>query len=149
MLLSSGLTNTHLTTQGIAGIGTKNSLSLGNNQESISGAERTNRGMPTRQYQIGKPFDIADLKKLQRARAVSPRDQELEKAITQAAAGAASQVIPFSFDPERDKAGTVKAAAKRIVKAMGVPVNVGFNAKFPNTILLSRGVLSNRGRHSK
>ena len=38
-------------------------------------------------------------------RAASPRDPELEKAITQAAAGAASQVIPFSFDPERDKAG--------------------------------------------
>jgi hypothetical protein len=43
----------------------------------------------------------------------------------------------------------VKAAAKRIVKAMEVPVNVGYNATFPNTILLSRGVLSNRGRHSQ
>jgi hypothetical protein len=105
--------------------------------------------MPTRQYQIGKPFDIADLKKPPRARVVSPRDQELQKAITQAAAGAASTVIPFSFDPALDKAGTVKAAAKRIVKVMQVPVNVGYNAAFPNTILLSRGVLSNRGRHSK
>jgi hypothetical protein len=35
------------------------------------------------------------------------------------------------------------------MKAMGVPVNVGYNATFPNTILLSRGVLSNRGRHSR
>ena len=44
---------------------------------------------------------------------------------------------------------TVKAAAKRIVKAIGVPVNVGYNAaKYPNAILLSRGVLSNRGRRS-
>jgi len=102
--------------------------------------------MPTKQYVIGKPFDIEDLKKPLRARAISARDQELQKAITAAAAGAASQVIPFSFDPERDKAGTVKAAAKRIVKAMQVPVNVGYNATFPNTILLSRGVLSNRGR---
>lgn len=41
------------------------------------------------------------------------------------------------------------AAAKRIVKAMQVPVNVGSNATFPNTILLSRGVLSNRGRRSR
>ena len=106
--------------------------------------------MPTKQYQIGKPFDIEELKKPVRARVVSPRDQELEKAITQAAAGAASQVIPFSFDPEKDKIGTVKAAAKRIVKAMGVPVNVGTNvAMFPNAILLSRGVLSNRGRRSR
>jgi hypothetical protein len=105
--------------------------------------------MPTKQYVIGKPFDINDLKKPERVRAVSPRDRALEKAITQAAAGAASQVIPFSFDPERDKAGTVKAAAKRIVNAMQVPVNVGTNAAFPNAILLSRGVLSNRGRRSK
>lgn len=105
--------------------------------------------MPTKQYVIGKPFDIADLKKPVRARAISARDQELQKAITAAAAGAASQVIPFSFDPERDKAGTVKAAAKRIVAAMQVPVNVGYNATFPNTILLSRGVLSNRGRRMR
>ena len=106
--------------------------------------------MPTGPYVIGKPFDIEDLKKPVRARVVSPRDQELEKAITQAAAGAASQVIPFSFDPEKDKVGTVLAAARRIVKAMEVPVNVGINAAlFPNAILLSRGVLSNRGRHTK
>jgi len=33
---------------------------------------------------------------------------------------------------------------------MGVPVNVGTNAaKYPNAILLSRGVLSNRGRRSR
>ena len=105
--------------------------------------------MPTKQYVIGKPFDIEDLKKPLRARAISARDQELQKAITAAAAGAASQVIPFVFDLEKDKVGTVKAAAKRIVKAIGVPVNVGYNAaKYPNAILLSRGVLSNRGRRS-
>ena len=110
---------------------------------------KDNRGMPTKQYLIGKSFDISELRKLERPRVVSPRDRELEKAITQAAAGAESQVIPFSFDPERDKIGTVKAAAKRLVKAMQVPVNVGYNATFPNTILLSRGVLSNRGRRSR
>jgi len=37
-------------------------------------------------------------------------------------------VVPFTFDPALDKIGTVKAAAKRIVRAMGVPVNVGVNA---------------------
>ena len=106
--------------------------------------------MPAKQYVIGKPFDITDLKKPVRARVVSPRDQELEKAITQAAAGAASMVIPFGFDPERDKVGTVLAAARRIVKTMGVPVNVGVNAAMhPNAVLLSRGVLSRRGRRSK
>ena len=106
--------------------------------------------MPTKQYIIGKPFDISELKKPERVRPVSPRDQELEKAITQAAAGAESQVIPFSFDPAKDKVGTVRAAARRIVRSMGVPVNVGYNAaKHPNAILLSRGVLSLRGRHSK
>lgn len=106
--------------------------------------------MQTKQYSIGKAFDIVELKKPVRPRILSPRDQELEKAITQAAAGAASQVIPFSFDPTQDKLGTVVAAARRIVKVMGVPVHVGVNAAmFPNTILLSRGVLSNRGRRAR
>jgi hypothetical protein len=101
-------------------------------------------------YTIGKPFDIGVLKQARRPRAASPRDVALGKAITQAAGGAESHVIPFFFDPENDKVGTVKAAAKRIVAAMQVPVNVGFNeARFPNAILLSRGVLSNRGRHAK
>ena len=105
--------------------------------------------VPNKPYQIGKPFDISELKKPLRARVVSPRDQELEKAITQAAAGAASQVIPFLFDPEKDKVGTVLAAARRIVATMQVPVNVGVNAAmFPNAILLSRGVLSRRGRRT-
>jgi hypothetical protein len=149
MLLSSGVTNTHLTTQGIAGIGTKNWLSLRDNQDERLMSGKDNRGMPTKQYVIGKSFDISELRKLERPRVVSLRDQELEKAITQAAAGAESQVIPFVFDLEKDKVGTVKAAAKRIVKAIGVPVNVGYSAaKYPNAILLSRGVLSNRGRRA-
>jgi hypothetical protein len=59
-------------------------------------------------------------------------------------------VIPFSCDPEKDKVGTVLAAARRIVTTMEVPVNVGVNAAmFPNAILLSRGVLSRRGRRPK
>jgi hypothetical protein len=123
---------------------------LGDNQDERLMSGKDNRDMPTKQYLIGKSFDISELRKLERPRVVSLRDQELEKAITQAAAGAESQVIPFSFDPQKDKVGTVKAAAKRIVKAMQVPVNVGTNAaKFPNAILLSRGVLSRRGRRSK
>jgi hypothetical protein len=101
-------------------------------------------------YTIGEPFDIGVLNTAKPSRAVSTRDVVLEKAITQAAAAAESQVIRFFFDPETDKVGTVKAAAKRIVKAMQVPVNVGYNkAKFPNAILLSRGVLSNRSRPAK
>jgi len=106
--------------------------------------------MPTvKPYTIGKPFDISELKKPTRSRALSPRDQELQKAITQAAAGAESQVFPFFFDPEKDKVGTVKAAARRIVASMDVPVNVGYTKGLPgyeNAILLSRGVMSNRGR---
>jgi hypothetical protein len=106
--------------------------------------------MPNKSYAIGKPFDIEELKKPVRPKVVSPRDQELEKAITQAAAGAASRVIPFLFEPEKDKVGTVLAAARRIVKTMEVPVNVGVNAAmFPNAILLSRGVLSNVGRRTR
>jgi hypothetical protein len=54
-------------------------------------------------------------------------------------------VIPFTF-PDTEKVGTVKAAAKRIAADLELPVNVGAHAAYPNTILLSRGVLSNRGR---
>ena len=101
-------------------------------------------------YTIGEPFDIGVLNTAKPSRATSTRDVVLEKAITQAAAAPESQVIRFFFDPENDKVETVKAAAKRIVKAMQVPVNVGYNkAKFPNAILLSRGVLSNRSRPAK
>ena len=101
-------------------------------------------------YTIGEPFDISVLKKAKPARAASTRDVVLEKAIMQAAAAAESQVIRFFFDAEKDKVATVKAAAKRIVKAMDVPVNVGYSkTRFPNAILLSRGVLSNRSRPSK
>ena len=103
--------------------------------------------MPNKPYTIGKPFDIEELKKPERARVVSPRDQELEKAITQAAAGAASQVIPFLFDPEKDKVGTVLAAARRMVKTMEVPVNVGVNAAlFPNAILLREVACQSRAK---
>lgn len=104
-------------------------------------------------YSIGRPFDISELNKPKiRAKTASPRDLALEKAITQATAGAESQVFPFFFDPAKDKVGTVKAAAVRVVKAMQVPVNVGYNkglAGYENAILLSRGVLSNRGRTSR
>jgi hypothetical protein len=101
-------------------------------------------------YTIGEPFDISVLTKAKPSRAASTRDVVLEKAIMQAAAAAESQVIRFLFDPEEDKVATVKAAAKRIVKAMDVPVNVGYSkSRFPNAILLSRGVLSNRSRPSK
>ena len=75
-----------------------------------------------RPYAIGEPFDIGVLNTAKPSRATSTRDVVLEKAITQAAAAAESQVIRFFFDPENDKVGTVKAAAKRIVKAMQVPV---------------------------
>ena len=65
---------------------------------------------------------VEELKKPVRTRVVSPRDQEPEKAITQAAAGAASQVIPFSFDPERDKVATVLAAAREAIRSV-LPVD--------------------------
>jgi hypothetical protein len=101
--------------------------------------------MPTGPYGIGKPFDIATLKAPRRAKAPNPRDVALEKAIKEASVAAESQVIPFTF-PDTEKVGTVKAAAKRIAADLVLPVNVGAHAAYPNTILLSRGVLSNRGR---
>jgi hypothetical protein len=97
-------------------------------------------------YSVGKPFDIAELrKKTATARQPSPRDVALEKAIREAAAAAESQVVPF-YLTEKDKLPTVKLAARRIAERLELPVNVGSNLAYPNTVLLSRGVLSNRGR---
>lgn len=101
--------------------------------------------MPKSDYTIGKPFDIAELRKPKPVRQPSPRDIALTKAIQAASAAAESMVIPFSF-PETEKRGTVKAAATRLAKALDVPVNVGVHKDYPNAILLSRGLLSQRGR---
>jgi hypothetical protein len=101
--------------------------------------------MAKSEYIVGDAFPLGDLKPARRVREPNPRDEALIKAIRAAAAAAPSQVIPFTF-PAGDKPGTVKAAARRLVDDLKVPVNVGFNAGHPNTLLLSRGVLSNRGR---
>src|SRR5262245_45250495 len=103
--------------------------------------------MPTKDYVVGKAFDINTLKKPQRGKERSQGDIQLEKAIKEASSRAESQVVPFTF-PETEKIGTVKAAAKRIVAELDLPVNVGVHAGYPNTILLSRGTLSNRGRRN-
>jgi len=97
------------------------------------------------EYVIGKAFDIAKLRAPKRTREPSPRDIALTKAVRAAAAAAPSQVIPFSY-PASDKQATVKAAAKRIVAELDLQVNVGASAAYPNTLLLSRGTISNRGR---
>lgn len=101
--------------------------------------------MPKSEYVVGKPFDIAELRKPKRVRQRSPRDEAMTKVINQAAAGSESQVFPFLM-PETEKVPTAKAAAIRLIKALEVPVNVGINAAHPNTLLFSRGVLSNRGK---
>lgn len=99
-------------------------------------------------YKIGKAFDIADLRRSARVREPSPRDIAITKAINAAATSPASQVIPLSL-PETDKLGTAKAAAARIIRRQGSPVHVGVSGQYPNTLLFSRGVLSNRGRKGR
>jgi hypothetical protein len=99
-------------------------------------------------YKIGKAFDIAELRKPARVREPSPRDIAITKAINAAATSPASQVVPLSL-PESDKLGTAKAAAVRIIRSNGSPVHVGVSAQYPNTLLFSRGVLSNRGRKAR
>ena len=62
------------------------------------------------------------------------RDQEPEKVITQAGARAESQVVPFVFDPEGDKVGTVKAAAGRRETAVcegSLAGALGFEPRIP------------------
>jgi len=101
---------------------------------------------PPRPYTYGKAFDISELqKKAVTARKPSPRDVALEKAIREAAAGSESQVVPFYLG-ETDKLATVKLAARRIADRLDLPVNIGVHQAYPNTVLLSRGTLSRRGR---
>ena len=106
-------------------------------------------GVAQKPYSYGKPFDLAELRnRAAAAREASPRDVALEKAIREASAAAESQVVPF-YIGKSDKLATVKLAARRIVDRLDLPVNVGSHRAFPNTVLLSRGALSNRGRKRK
>jgi hypothetical protein len=95
-------------------------------------------------YRIGKPFDISGLRKPKVGRKPSPRDAAITRAINAAAVAPESQVIPLLL-PEGEKVGTATAAARRLIKALNSPVNVGVKASHPNTLLFSRGVLRGRG----
>ncbi len=98
-------------------------------------------------YRVGAAFPIEDLKKKAQPKPQSERDKAITKAINEASAAAPSQVIPL-FLPEGVKVGTAKAAASRLVAAMGASVNVGISKDYPNVILFSRGRLSLRGRRN-
>ena len=98
-------------------------------------------------YKIGKPFDLAELRKPKAARQPSPRDVAITKAINAAATSPESQVIPLTL-PETEKVGTAKAGAVRLIRSLAAPVNVGVSAAYPHTLLFSRGKLSNRGRRA-
>jgi hypothetical protein len=98
-------------------------------------------------YRIGKPFDISGLRRQKAERKLSPRDAAITKAINAAAVAPESQVIPLLL-PDGEKVGTATAAARRLIKALHSPVNVGVKASHPNTLLFSRGALRGRGNRS-
>ncbi len=92
-------------------------------------------------YTSGKPFAIAELRKKAAAnRPLSKRDTALVKAIREASAAAASEVVPFYLAPD-DKVPTVKLAAKRLVTRLDLPVKVGTHRAYPGVLLLTRGTL--------
>lgn len=99
------------------------------------------------EYKLGKAFDITELRKPKAVRQPSPRDVAISKAINAAAVAPESQVIPLHL-PDGEKVATAKAAALRQIKALQSPVHVGISGNHPNTLLFSRGVLSNRGRRN-
>ena len=76
-----------------------------------------------------------------RQRAIAERDDEIRRAVNEAAVAPESQAIPIRPRPDQ-KLTTLRAAIRRIAKATGSAVNVGVRN---DTIYLSRGSLPGRG----
>jgi hypothetical protein len=97
---------------------------------------------------IEKPLNVEDLKKTQvaRGRKVKPRDVELDKLVTEVAAGPSSQVIPWRFD---GKPPTARLAAKKAIDRSGLNVFVSSRPDHPGLLLFSRVPLSGRQKSKK
>ncbi len=101
-----------------------------------------------RHLDVGSPIPIESLivpakpKELSpRQRAIVERDEEIRRAVNEAAVAPASQAIPITPRPDQ-KLTTLRAAIRRIAKEAGSTVNVGVRN---DTIYLSRGSLPGRG----
>lgn len=92
---------------------------------------------------VEKPLNVDDLKKTPapHGRKPSPRDVELERLVTEVAAGPRSQVIPWRFD---DKPATARLAARKAITRSGLDVFVSSRPDHPGVLLFSRVPLSGR-----
>jgi hypothetical protein len=100
--------------------------------------------------EVGRPVDLADLATKPRTRKLSPRqlaikerDEEIRRAINEAAAAPSSQAIPVQLK-QGQKIATMRAAVNRVLKESDVRVNMGVRG---NTIYLSKSAIpGGRGR---
>ncbi len=76
-----------------------------------------------------------------RQRAIAERDEEIKRALNEAAVAPESQAIPIKPRPDQ-KVATLRVAINRVLKSTGAKVNVGVRG---DTIYLSRGKLPGRG----
>ena len=96
-----------------------------------------------RAIKIEKPLNVEDLKKTPapRGRKAKPRDIELERLVTEVAAGPKSQVMPWRFD---GKPPTARMAARKAIERSGLEVFVSSRPDHPGLLLFSRVPLSGR-----
>jgi hypothetical protein len=94
---------------------------------------------------VEKALNLDDLKKkpTPRGRRPNPRDEELTRLVTEVAAGAKSQVIPWRPD---GKLPTARLAANKAIKAAGLEGSVYASTRpdLPGLILFSRVPLTRR-----
>jgi hypothetical protein len=101
---------------------------------------------------VGQPVPLASLVAALKPRtlsarqlAVQERDEEIKKAVNQAAVGPESFAIPIKLRPDQ-KSATLRAAFLRVIKATNAPVKIGLRG---DTIYLSRGAIpGRRGRRT-
>ena len=100
--------------------------------------------MTYKTIKVEKPLNLDDLKKkpAPRGRQSSPRDVELERLVSEVAAGPKSQVIPWRFEPI--KPATARLAAKKAIERSGLEVFVSSRPDHPGLLLFSREPLSGR-----
>jgi hypothetical protein len=92
---------------------------------------------------IEKALNLDDLKKTPapRLRKAKPRDVELDKLVTEVAAGPKSQVIPWRYE---GKPPTARLAARKAIDRSGLEVFVSSRPDHPGLLLFSRVPLSGR-----
>lgn len=97
---------------------------------------------------VGKPLNIEDLKRTStlRGRRINPRDEDLARLVNELSVGAASQVLPWYYE---GKAATARAAATKVVKAVGATVYVSSRSDMPGVLLFSRVPLTGRQGKNK